>query len=83
MNQHHQNYYQNRHAQIQRWGDRGPDPSENHKNIGLLSNTAQYPWKSQSYSYQASIQLWAIIGTPADRLWPVYSGICILPPLIN
>ena len=43
--------------------DRGPDPLKNHKNIGFPSNIDPDPLKPQSY--QANIQLWAIIGTPA------------------
>ena len=46
-------------------GSGPPPPLENHKNIGFLSNTGQDPEKSQSY--QARIQSWAIIGTPAKR----------------
>ena len=38
-------------------------PLKNHKNIGSLSNTGPDPLKI----YQASIQCWAIIGTPAKR----------------
>ena len=66
-------------------------PLKNHKNIGFLNNTAPDPLKSQSY--QASIQCWAIISTPEKRhlngvslvgqCWTVYSGILILPFLIN
>ena len=33
----------------------------------FLNNTAPDPFKSQSY--QASIQCWAIIGTPVKRIW--------------
>ena len=44
-------------------GVRTPPPLKNHKNIGFLNNTAADPLKSQSY--QASIQCWAVIGTPA------------------
>ena len=62
-----------------RGGDRGrghpPPPPENHKNIGLLSNTGRDPLEIATQKFQASIQCWAIIGTPA------YSAICILPPL--
>ena len=47
-------------------GDRGSGPPlKNHRNIGFLRNTGPDPEKSQSY--QASIQCWAIIGTPAKR----------------
>ena len=68
-----------------RGGDRGPDrPTlENHRNIGFLSHTGLDPEKSQSY--QARIQSWAIIGTPAKRhlngvslvgqCWSTFSGI--------
>ena len=34
---------QSDHVRIQRGGDRGPDPPENHKNIGCLSNTGPDP----------------------------------------
>ena len=44
-------------------GAGGPDPMDNYKNIGDLSNTGQIPLKSQSYQF--SIQFWAIIGPPA------------------
>ena len=37
------------------------------------------PWNSQNY--QASIQRWAIIGTPASRCWTAFSDIWILSPL--
>ena len=40
-------------------------PLQNHKNIGLLSNTGTDHDKSQSY--QARIPSCAIIGTPAKR----------------
>ena len=43
----------------------GPDPLKNHKNIGFPGNTGPDPLKNRSY--QASIQCWAIIGTPAKR----------------
>ena len=46
-----------------RQGVRPPPPPENHKNIGFSSNIDPDPLKSQSY--QASIQWWAIINTPA------------------
>ena len=72
-------------------GSEPPPPPESYKNIGSYSNNVPIPLKSQSY--QASIQCWAIIGPPekrhfigislADPTWPAYSGICILPPLIN
>ena len=42
----------------------GP-PLKIHKNIGFSSNTGPYPLKNRSY--QASIQCWAIIDTPAKR----------------
>ena len=49
-----------------RGGDRGFETLlKNHKNIGFPSNTCPDPLKS--HSYQASIQCWAIIGTPAKR----------------
>ena len=57
-------------------------PLKNHKNIGFSSNTGPDPLKNRSY--QASIQCWAIIGTPAKRHSGIaYSGTWILPPLIN
>ena len=47
-------------------GTGGPDPPEkSHRNIGVSSNTGLDPLKNPSY--QASIQCWAIIGTPAKR----------------
>ena len=49
-------------------GTGGPDsPLKNRKNIGFLSNSGPDPLKNQSQSYQASIQCWAIISTPAKR----------------
>ena len=51
-----------------RGGDRGsghPPPLKNHKNIGFSSKTGPDPLKNRSY--QASIQCWVIIGTPAKR----------------
>ena len=64
------------------------------KNIWCLSNTGPDPWKNHKATlYQASIHLWVIIDPPAkrhlngvslaDRWWPAYSGILILPPLIQ
>ena len=44
-------------------GTGGPDPLKNKKNIGFSCNTGPDPLKN--CSYQASIQCWAIIGTPA------------------
>ena len=49
-------------------GTRGsgpPPPLKNRKNIGFSSNTGPVPLKTRSY--EASIQCWAIIGTPAKR----------------
>ena len=48
-------------------GTGGPDPTplKNHKNIEFPSNIDLDPLKS--LSYQASIQWWANIGTPANR----------------
>ena len=46
-------------------GHRGPDPLKNHKNIGFSNNTVPDPLKNGSY--QARIQCWAIIDTPAKR----------------
>ena len=39
------------------------DPEGNHKNIGFLSDTGPDPLKN----HKATIQCWAIIGTPAKR----------------
>ena len=54
------------HGRIRREGGGGairdPDPLNNHKNIGSLSNTGPEPLKNQ-----ASIQCWAIIRPPAKR----------------
>ena len=73
------------------YGVRSPLPLKNHKNIGFLSIICPDLLKSQSY--QASIQCWGIIGTPAKhhlkcvslegQWWPAHSNIWILPPLIN
>ena len=84
------------HGRIQRI-DRGPDPppppppEKTQKLRGPKQYWSRSPEKSQSY--QASIQCWVIIGPPAKRhlngvslagrWWPAYSGILILPPLIN
>ena len=47
-------------------GAGGPDPPpEKSQNIGFSSNTGPDPLKN--HCYQASIQCWAIIGTPAKR----------------
>ena len=43
-----------------------PPPEKNHKNLGFQSNIDSDPLK-KSQSFQASIQCWAIIGTPAKR----------------
>ena len=49
-----------------RGGDRGSGPPWKFTKIkGFLAILVRSPWKSQSY--QASIQCWAIIGTPAKR----------------
>ena len=63
-----------------------PLPPEKLQKYRVPSNIGPDPLKSQSY--QASIQCWAIISTPAKRhlngvslvgrLWPAYSGIWIL-----
>ena len=65
--------------------------SEKSQKYRFSGNTGPDPLKLQSY--QVSIQCWAIIGTPAKRhlngfslagrWWSAYSGIWILPPLIN
>ena len=49
------------HARIQR-GDRGPDPPEKLQKYRISS---QYWTGSPEIYYQASIQRWAIIGTPS------------------
>ena len=66
-----------------------PPPLKNHKNKGFFSNTGPDPLKN----HKASIQCWAIIGSPAKRhlngvslagrCWPIYSDIWIINPLIN
>ena len=43
-----------------------PDPLENDKNIGFLSNTCPDPLKITKLPIQ--IQCWAIIGPPAKRI---------------
>ena len=48
-----------------RWGKGVRTPLKNHKNIGFPSNINPDPLKSQSY--QARIQWWGIIDTPAKR----------------
>ena len=54
------------HVRIQRGGrGSGPLPLKNRKKCGFSSNTGPDPLKN--CSYQASIQCWAIIGTPAKR----------------
>ena len=50
-------------ALIQRGDGESRSPIKNHKNIGLLSNTDLDPLKNHK-SCRASIQCWAIIGTP-------------------
>ena len=73
-------------------GDRGSGlPLKTHKEVGFLSNTGPDPLKITKLPSQHSM-----LGhnrhaseTPlngallASRWWPVYSGIWILPPLIN
>ena len=73
-----------RHAPIQR-GDRGSGPPlKNHKKIGFLSNTGEDSLKNHKATlYQASIQCWAIIGTPAKRhlngfLWWADDGLLLV-----
>ena len=46
-------------------GDRGPDPLENHKNIGIFSNTGPDPLKIVKLPCQQSIM--GQIGTAAKR----------------
>ena len=64
-------------------GVRIPPPLEIHKTIGVIAILVWIPLKSQSY--QASIQCWAIIGTPAKRhlkivfRWQSNSGIWTIP----
>ena len=74
-------------------GTGGPDPLplKNHKYLGFLSNTDQNPLEITKLPSQ--IQCWAIIATPAKRhlngvslagqQLPAYSGVWILPPIIN
>ena len=64
-----------RHVWIQR-GDRGSGPLlKNHKNIGFSSNnTGPDPLKNGSY--QASIQCWVIISTPAKRHLMAFRNAC-------
>ena len=53
-------------VRIQRGGQGArTNPVKNHKNIVFSSNTGLDPLKN--CSYEASIQCWAIIGTPAKR----------------
>ena len=71
-------------------GAGGPDPPplENHINTAIL---VRIPRKITKY--EASIQRWAIIGTPAKchlngaslacQRWPAYNGIWILSSLNN
>ena len=68
-------------------GAGGPDSLRNHKNIGFISKywsrTVEKP-----QCYKASIQCWAIVGTPAKRhlngvsptgrWWPANGSILIL-----
>ena len=53
------------HARIQKGGRASGPLLENNKNIEFIGNTGPNPLKSKSF--QASIQCWAIIGTPANR----------------
>ena len=67
-----------------------PPLLKNHKNIGFLSNTGPGPMKNHKAACKASIQCWAIIGTPVKchlngillvgRWWPAYSGIGFFLP---
>ena len=78
---------------IKRGGGQGvrTPPLNNHKNIGISSDTGPDPLKNRSY--QANSQCWSIIGTPAKRHLmafrlradngPTYSITWILPTLIN
>ena len=73
------------HGRIQ-MGDRGSGPQWKITKIGFPSKIDPDPLKSQSY--QARIQWWAIIDTPAERhfngvslmgrWWPIFSGISVL-----
>ena len=66
------NFTLNANDKVDPEGGRGSGPRlKNHKNIGLPSNIGLDPLNSQSY--QASIECWAIIGTPAKR-WRAYDG---------
>ena len=60
-------YKGRRHVQIKRGGggDRGPDPPEKSQKYRFFSNTGPDPLKNRSC--EASIQCWAIIGTPAKH----------------
>ena len=71
-------------VRIQR-GAEGPDPLplKKHKNILFSSNTGPDPLKNRSY--QASIQCWAIICTPAKRhfmafRWRADDGMLLVVP---
>ena len=68
-----------------RGGSVGPDPPppplKNHKNIEFLSKTGPDPWNSpNSQSYEASVQRWASIGTPAKRhfRWRADDGLLLV-----
>ena len=52
---------------------------------GSLATLVRIPGKSQSYMYQVSIQFWVLIGPPASRWYPTFSGIWIFEssPHIN
>ena len=68
-------------------------PPEKSQNIGFPSNTGPDPGPEKSQGYQAIIQCWAIIGTPAKRhlngvslagrCWPTYGDVWIIFLLIN
>ena len=49
-----------------RGGTGGPDPPENHKNVGFLSNTGPDPLKNHK-ALKSAFVVGAIIGTPAKR----------------
>ena len=85
-------YLSTKHLRIQRVGQGVWTPLlKNHKNIGFLSNIGPDPIKITKLPSQHSIL--GHHGSPVKhhlngvslggRLWPAYSGIWILPPLIS
>ena len=63
-----------RHGLIQRGGQgvRTPPPLKNHKTTGSFSTTGRDLLKNYISTNEASIQCWAIIGTPVKRHLAVY-----------